>query len=365
MVTAGYQGAPAEEVVDGVRIVRVPAWTLPKSRFASNFDIGFTMSPGVRRQVFTLLDDFSPDIVHQHGQFFDLTWLSGWWARRRKVPTLLSIHTRLESPLSRFNNAVYGIADRLLVRPMMRLHKPVLVVMDVLMDEYIERRYRGAISGKTAIPVGIDPAKMAGGDRDRMRAELGLGDEPVIVSVGHVIPQRSRIALVKALPDLVRELPDLVVVVVGGVYHDEFLKLADELGVAGHIRAVGAQPQHMIPDYLAAADVEVHELEGMGFGTASLEALAVGVPVVAAVRAENFIDVHLEDGHHLFLAPFLDAQHERADPARLAEVLVRVLRDPAASRAQVSEHARDLVDRHFTIEAVAASHLVQMEKLIS
>lgn len=365
VLTAGYQGAPAEEVVDGVRIIRVPAWTLPKSRFASNFDIGFTMSPGVRRQVFKLLDEFAPDVVHQHGQFFDLTWLSGWWARRRKVPTLLSIHTRLESPLSRFNNAIYGLADRLLVRPLMRLHKPVLVVMDVLMDEYVERRYRGAFRGKIAIPVGIDPHTMAGGNRERMRAELGLGDEPVIVSVGHVIPQRSRIALVKALPALVRELPDLVVVVVGGVYHEEFLELADELGVAGHIRAVGAQPQHTIPDYLAAADVEVHELEGIGFGTASLEALAVGMPVVAAVRADNFIDVHLIDGHHLFLAPFVDAGDERADPAKLAAVLADVLRDPARSRAQVSEHARALVDQHFTIDAVASSHLVQMEKLIS
>lgn len=363
VLTASYQDAPAEETVDGVRIVRVHAWTLPKSRFASNFDIGFTMSPRVLRRVFGILDDFAPDVVHQHGQFFDLTWITGLWARRRDVPTLLSIHTRLESPLSRFNNVVYGLADRMLVTPLMRVHRPDLVVMDVLMNDYVDRRYRKASRTKVPIPVGIDPETMAGGTRDRIRRELDLGQRPTIVSVGHVIPQRSRIALVKALPAIVRELPDVAVVVVGGVYHDEFLTLADELGVREHIIAVGAQPQSDIPDYLAAADVEVHELEGMGFGTASLEALAVGMPVVAAVRADNFIGIELKDHHHLYLAPFVSDRLERADPDRLAAVLVEVLKDPAAARLAVADNARDLVADHFTIERVAEAHLEHLNRM--
>lgn len=357
VITATYQDAPRDEVRDGVRIVRVPAWTLPKSRFAANFDIGFTLSPGVRRQVFGLLDEFAPDVVHQHGQFFDLTWLSGWWARRRRVPTLLSIHTRLESPLSRFNTFVYASADRLLVRPLMRLHRPRLVVMDRLMAAYIESRYRGAHDGTVAIPVGIDPTIMEGGERSVVRDELGLGDRPVVVSVGHVIPQRSRIALARALPAILAEVPDLAVVVVGGLYHDEFLHIADELGVRSSIITVGAQPQSSIPDYLAAADVEVHELEGEGFGTASLEALAIGMPVVARVETENFIGLHLVDGVHVFQTPPVSSSDPKADPEALAAALIAVLRDPAAARARVADNARELIAGHFTIDAVAARHL--------
>lgn len=363
VLTATYGDAPTHERKDGFEIVRIPAWTLPKTRFAANFDIGFTSSPRAKRRVFDILDDFAPDVLHQHGQFFDLTWLSGWWARSRRRPTLLSIHTRLESPLSKFNSFVYSMGDRLLVAPLMRVHRPVLVVMDELMDRYIDRRYSRAISGKVVIPVGIDPDKMRGGDPSVVPARLETGDRPLIVSLGHVIPQRNRLALIKALPQVLSKHADAVVVIVGGVYHDEFLALAESLGVAESVKAVGARPQREIPDYLAAAAVEVHELEGQGFGTASLEALAAGVPVAAGVRADNFIDVPLRDGEDLFLVPGRAPDDERADVDALARVLIRILDDPEAARTSVSDNARALIDGHFSIRRVAHAHLEALEAM--
>lgn len=363
VLTASYADAPQQETRHGIRIVRIPAWTLPKTRFAANFDIGFTLSPRAKRRVFDELDAFDPEVVHQHGQFFDLTWLSGWWARSRRRPTLLSIHTRLESPLSRFNSFVYAVADRILVAPLMRVHRPTVVVMDKLMDRYIDRRYRGTIGGKVVIPVGIDPERMRGGDPAVLPKALQSGDRPLIVSLGHVIPQRNRIALVRALPAILQQHPDALVVVVGGVYHDEFLRVARELGVSDAVRAIGARPQHEIPDILAAAALEVHELEGQGFGTASLEALAAGVPVVAGVRSDNFIDVPLRDGVDLFIVPPRDSDDDRADIDALAATITNVLDDPTAARAAVAANASRLIADRFTVEAVADAHLAVLHRL--
>ena len=362
VLTAGYKNAPAEESRDGFHIVRVPAWTMPKNRLAANFDIAFTISPRAKKLVDTILDDFAPDVIHQHGQFFDLTWLSGLWARSRKVPTLLSIHTRLETP-NKLNNAIFRCADALLVAPLMRLHKPTLVVMDVLMDRYIGMRYRKAISGKVVIPVGINPTALAGGDGARARAEHDLADRHVLLSIGHVIPQRNRVPLVRALPRILERYPDLAVVVIGGVYHDEFLRLAKELGVEESIDAVGAIPQKQIPDYLAAADLEVHELQGQGFGTASLECLAMGIPVVADIPADNFVEVLLEDRRHLYLVPPVGDTNADADPDALADIILEILADPQAARDRVSEHAKQLIQDHFTIDHVAARHLSVLSDL--
>ena len=89
VVTAAYQDAPAEEERDGLRIVRLPAVMLPESRFAVSFDISFATRPALPRAIRALLDDFGPDVLHQHGQFMDLTWASGAWAVRRGIPVLL------------------------------------------------------------------------------------------------------------------------------------------------------------------------------------------------------------------------------------------------------------------------------------
>jgi glycosyltransferase involved in cell wall biosynthesis len=92
IVAAAYCDAPAEEERDRLRIVRLPS-VAATSKLAFNYDIPFTASPRNARRLFSLLDEFAPDVVHQHGQFFDLTWMSSLWARRRRVPTVLTVHT--------------------------------------------------------------------------------------------------------------------------------------------------------------------------------------------------------------------------------------------------------------------------------
>lgn len=86
VLTAAYGSAPAEEERDGLRIVRLPSWSLPETRLAVSFDILFTLRPQLPARLRRLLDDFRPDVIHQHGQFFDLTWATGLYARRRRIP---------------------------------------------------------------------------------------------------------------------------------------------------------------------------------------------------------------------------------------------------------------------------------------
>ena len=193
------------------------------------------------------------------------------------------------------------------------------------------------------------------GDGARVREELGLADRPVILSVGHVIPLRDRVALVEALPGVVRQFPDVAVVVVGDVYYRAFLDRARELGVSDHLVCVGAAPKSDIPDFLDAAQVEVHDLDGHGLGTASLESMAAGVPVVAAVHVDNFRGIELRDGENIVLV-------SEGRPAELAGALSRVLSDPEGSAA-TAKRGRELVRRCFSIEAVAQRHLETFERM--
>ncbi|MGW6930286.1 glycosyltransferase family 4 protein [Lentzea sp. NPDC054927] len=356
VITAEHAEQPMDTVHNGVRVLRFPAFRLPETRLAINFDIAFTVRPSLPRRLNKVLDEFGPDVIHQHGQFFDLTWFSGVWARRNNVPTLLSVHTRLESP-TWFYQFAFNQLDRFVVAPFMRHYRPTYVVMDVQMDEYIKRKYKGSIGGMVPIPVGVEPEWVRGGDGTIIRARHDLGDDPIILSTGHVIPLRDRLALVEAMPAVLREVPEAKLVVVGGIYFDPFLKRATELGVEKSIITTGGVPKSDIPHYLAAAQVECHEMQGYGFGIASIESMAAGVPVVAAVREDNFFDVRLVDRDNVHLVPL-------GDTAELAARLIEAIKDPAESK-HISEAGVALVDTYFTMEVVLRKHLEVLAGLAS
>ena len=227
--------------------------------------------------------------------------------------------------------------------------------MDAHMRDYITARYRGGYRELVPIPVGVDPVWVRGGDAAVGRELAGVGDAPILLSVGHVIPLRDRVGLVEALPAVLARHPDARLVVAGRVYYDVFLRRATELGVAYAVRPLGAVPKASIPHLLAAATLESHE-QGDGMGTATLEAMAAGVPIVGWGRLDNFPGVPLHDGGEVLLT-------DRGDVVGLAQRLLRVLDDPVEAQA-VGARGRALIDAHFTLDRVLDAHLATFSELL-
>ncbi|GMU77282.1 MAG: glucosyltransferase [Acidimicrobiia bacterium] len=353
VLTASFGGAPAHEHVDGYEVVRLPSREAPKSKLTMRFDVSYVTSPANVRRVFSILDGFGPDVIHQHGQFFDLTFLTSLYARRRDVPTVLSVHTRLEHT-SRAHDLVLRAGDVTLVRGFIALSRPTVVAMDRHMRDYIRRRYAVPPERIVPIPVGIEPTDVAG-DAARARERLGLGDRPLVVSVGHVIAVRDRLALVEAMPALARLVPDAAVVVVGNVYDHRFLRRAEELGVRDALVLTGGVPLAEVADLLAAAAVEVHELQGIGLGTATLEAMAARVPVVAVAPVDNFLGFELRPWQDLALVL-------PDDPDALAGAIHRLVEDRALAE-QLAVGQEKLVRERFTMEVVTAAHVELYERV--
>ena len=355
VLTASYGDEPAYEERDGLKIFRIQAVPMPATRLAISFDMAFTIRPSLSRTIAEHLDAFKPDVIHQHGQFFDLTWATGAWAARNKVPALLSVHTRLESPTPAYSR-VFRLLDGTLVSPILRRYKPTFVVMDSQMHEYITTRYRKAVGGLVDIPVGVADSDVTVGHVD-VRARHNLAaDTPIVLSIGHVIQMRDRLSLIEALPKLRERVPNAKVIIVGQVYVDRYQTRAQELGVADMVISVGPQPREQVAEYLAAATVESHDLQGYGLGTASLESMAVGVPVVAAVRHDNFVGIELISGENCFLVG-------QNDPAGLADALITSITEPELA-SRVGRNGQQLVEKYFTMSAVLDAHLTALSDLV-
>jgi N-acetyl-alpha-D-glucosaminyl L-malate synthase BshA len=117
-------------------------------------------------------------------------------------------------------------------------------------------------------------------------------------------------------------------------------RLARELGVETHVRFLGKQDhiERLIPQ----TDVLLMPSEREAFGLAALEAMACGVPAVAA--ASGGIGELITDGEDGFLAPVGDAD-------RMAAQAVALLSDSGLYR-RVSTAARETALNRFATEQI-------------
>jgi glycosyltransferase involved in cell wall biosynthesis len=171
------------------------------------------------------------------------------------------------------------------------------------------------------IPIGLPTLpRVAGHD---VRAQLGIEPgKPVIGSVALLRPQKAHHVLLRATALLVREWPDIQVLLVGdGPERQALERLARELGVDQAVRFLGYRND--ISDVLSALDVAVSCSDFEGSPAAILEYMDAALPVVAT--AVGGVPDLIEPGVQGLLVP-------PQDPTALAGAIAEVLRDPARRR---------------------------------
>jgi glycosyltransferase involved in cell wall biosynthesis len=125
------------------------------------------------------------------------------------------------------------------------------------------------------IPNGIDPEVFRPGPPARERFGLPT-DAPIVLMVSALIESKRVLEGMRA----VASIPDAVLVVAGdGPLRHEFDALGAELMPGRHHRLT--LPAEEMPDLYRSADVMVHPTLFESFGNVYLEAMAVGLPVVA------------------------------------------------------------------------------------
>jgi glycosyltransferase involved in cell wall biosynthesis len=182
-----------------------------------------------------------------------------------------------------------------------------------------------------------------------VRAELGLGEAPVVGCVARLVPGRGHDLLLEAACRLRARLPDLRVLLVGrGEGRPALERRVRELGLGDVVVFAGYRSDDL-PQVLAAMDCFV--LLGGGSeetGRAVLEAMAAGRPVVAGrfgAMPETVVDG--ETGWLVDAAP-------AALPEVVAARLGALLTDPTRARA-FGAAARHRAASRFTPERRAAA----------
>ena len=192
------------------------------------------------------------------------------------------------------------------------------------------------------VPHGIDVARFAEGPRhtNALRAELQLGEGPVVLMVCRLNVPRDFGTLLAAFGRVRREFPAAHLLIVGdGPQRGQVDALVTHLGLADNVRITGFRDD--VPALMALADVCVltsYAWEGLPIST--LEAQAAGRPVVVTdAGGSREAVLHEKTG---LIVP-------KRSPQLLADALVRLLRD-AHLRRSLGEAGRQRARKEFTRE---------------
>jgi phosphatidyl-myo-inositol dimannoside synthase len=192
----------------------------------------------------------------------------------------------------------------------------------------------------------FNPAK----DTRRLRAQWGIGDAPLLLTVARVIPHKGQDVVLKALSSLRAEFPTLRYAIVGvGPDLDRLRRLAAELNVEDMTIFAGALSDDEIAEAYATATVYVglsrveEIIFAEGFGISFLEAAASRLPSVAG--DSGGVRSAVRDGVTGIIVPPQDV--------RAVARAVKGLLDNSDVRRRMGEAARLLVENHYNWDRVA------------
>jgi 1,2-diacylglycerol 3-alpha-glucosyltransferase len=351
ILTGEYSNAPEYEIRNKYRISRIPTWTLPKTRLSLNFDINFGLVRGNLARVEKIIKDFQPDVIHCHGQFLDLTWKALKISKSLLIPTILTFHTRLVNP-NPFLNLILFLGDKMIVYPMLRKYPASkFIIIDKNFVEYAEKRYKISRGKMVYIPVGVDTNKFRYGYLARASK-----NHRIVLSIGHVIAVRNRVALVKAFAKVQKEIPNSYLRIVGGIYQNKFWKIAQKLCLNDYVEANGTLSADRIPSELRGASIEVHDIQGYGISIASLEAMSVGVPTAISTDPDYFPHAPMTPNLH-----YLEVKKNDVDS--ISNAIIYCLRNPKEMKI-LSKNASEFIKKNFSIDKISREHIKTYENAL-
>ena len=166
--------------------------------------------------------------------------------------------------------------------------------------------------------VDLDAVRSHRSDRDTARAELGISDDTILaVTVANARAEKGYPDLLAAAAQVIERQDQVTFVAIGqGPDAEQIAALHEQLGLGPRFRLLGYREDAV--RFLAAADLFVLASHHEGLPVALMEALALGVPVVAT--AVGGIPEMIDDGVEGLLAP----AHQ---PEALAAAIERLVAD--------------------------------------
>ena len=195
---------------------------------------------------------------------------------------------------------------------------------------------------------------------ENFKKEHGFKQHQIILSVGNVTMRKGHDMVIRSLPLILKDFPNVDYVVIGlPTMANEWMKLAVILGVSDHVHFWGRVSVQTLVAAYNACDVFVmtsrhNNGDFEGFGIAAIEAALCGKPAIVT-KGSGLEEAVIDHETGLFVT---ENSHEE-----VAEAVVSLLENQNTTR-QYGINARQRVLSNFTWKNISKQYLNILQELI-
>ena len=300
-------GLPAEEMIAGVRVLRLPV--------AARLSRGVLM-PSLPARLWSEIRRC--DVVQLHSPILEAP-LIALYGKLLARPVVFTHHGDLVMPAGTFNRVVERIVTALMVRALamasrITVHSCDYARHSTFLSPFSEKL--DCIYPPAALPA-PDPIAIS-----RWKTELALTGRPLVGFAGRWVEEKGFDILLEAIPHVLREIPDAQFLYAGAKPdYEDFRSRCEPLlePVRDRVTMLGllTEPQKLA-DFYGMCDLFALPSRTDCFPSTQIEAILCGTPLVSAdiPGAREVVEV---TGMGVRVAP--------RDPVALARGIVEVLRN--------------------------------------
>ena len=242
---------PPVEEVDGLTFHRTARLKSLVERLPGGDQVAVIQ--GLSRRLNDLIPRLKPDVIHAHSP--SLTGIAAFGAARRfRLPLVYEMRASWEDAAVVHGTARPGSVRYRLSRALetwvMRQADAVTTICEGLRRDIVSR---GIPEAKvTLIPNAVDPLRFRtdGRPNAELARRLGLEGARVVGFIGSFYAYEGLDLLLEALPRMLKRLPSIRLLLVGGGYEEEALKRqAAEAGITDKVIFAGRVPHEAVQDY--------------------------------------------------------------------------------------------------------------------
>jgi len=278
-----------------------------------------------------VIHETKPDLVH--AIMYQAIQLARGVKRLRyadfKLITSPRVHYRTRTPFSLFVDGFLKKADDL------------LIAESEASRSYLVDKLSYDKSKTVMIRNGVDIAgwSISKSDRKQRREMIGIGDKDFLVgSIGRLEEQKGQSFLIDAMAEILQNHPEAKCVILGeGPMHAELQARIDAHGIGTSVGLLGEQDE--ITAWLSAFDAFVLPSLWEGIPNALLEAMALGLPVIAS-NVDGVPETVVHDLSGLLVKP--------GDAKALVVSINDMIEDPSL-RERLGREARTVVNENFKL----------------